>query len=370
MGDLFGDCCLGDPCTLKDHVDPCGCCWLDFGGWTQIGYHSDNTRLSFAPNDLLAFNDQPDQVNLHQQYFYMQKVADGSCGTDWGFRFDMMYGTDAQKTQAFGNDSPVWDASNGFDHGEYGWAFPQAYVELASGDWNVIAGHFYTLVGYEVVTAPDNFFYSHAYTMFNSEPFTHTGVLATYSGLDSVELYGGWTAGWDTGFDQANGGSNFLGGFSTQLTDDVAFTYITTWGNFGLRSAGESGYSHSVVLDVALSDNLNYVFQSDNVSYDDTNSGGAAGSQVGINQYLFYTINDCWSAGTRLEWWKSDGIVAADNSTSVYGWTYGLNYKPHANIVLRPEVRHNWMPSEDAFIAARGTDYNQTVFGVDAIFTY
>ncbi len=48
--------------------------------------------------------------------------------------------------------------------------------------------------------------------MFNSEPFTHTGVLGTYTGNDDVTLYGGWTLGWDTGFDQFDGGSNFLGG--------------------------------------------------------------------------------------------------------------------------------------------------------------
>ncbi|WP_425397376.1 porin [Aeoliella sp.] len=367
LGDCLGDCCLGDPWALMDCIDPCGCCSITMGGWTQMGYHSDNTRLSFQPNDLLAFNDQPDRLNLHQQWLYIEKVAEaGACSADWGFRFDIMYGTDAQKTQSFGNDSPVWDASAGFDHGSYGWAMPQAYVEVASGDWNVIAGHFFTLVGYEVVTAPDNFFYSHAYTMFNSEPFTHTGVLATYSGLDSVELYGGWTAGWDTGFDQAFGGSTFLGGFSTSLTDDVALTYILTAGNFGLRTAGADGYSHSVVVDATLSDSLNYVFQSDLVSYNDTASGGAGGAQVGINQYLFYTMNDCWAAGARFEWWKSDGIVAADDSTSVYGLTYGLNYRPHANVVLRPEVRHNWLPAETAF----GAEFDQTVFGVDCILTY
>ncbi len=368
---LFDDCCLGDPCTLKDHMDPCGCCAINFGGWTQLGYHSDNTRLSFNRGDLLAFNDVPDGLNLHQQWFYAEKVAEaGACSADWGFRFDMMYGTDAQKTQAFGNDSPVWDASNGFDNGVYGWAMPQAYLEAAYGDWSVKAGHFFTLVGYEVVTAPDNFFYSHSYTMFNSEPFTHTGALATYSGIDGVDVYAGWTFGWDTGFDQALGGSSFLGGFSTSLTDDVAFTYIATAGNFGLRTGGRNGYSHSVVIDTTLSDDLNYVFQSDLVSYDDSDSGNAGGAQVGVNQYLFYTMSDCLAAGLRVEWWKSDGIVDANDTTSQYGITYGLNYKPHANIVIRPEVRHNWLPAETAFANANGTDFNQTVFGVDAILTY
>ncbi len=35
----------------------------------------------------------------------------------------MLYGVDAQKTQAFGNNNGSWD--NSFDHGVYGWAIPQ-----------------------------------------------------------------------------------------------------------------------------------------------------------------------------------------------------------------------------------------------------
>jgi len=72
-------------------------------------------------------------------------------------------------------------------------------------------GHFYTILGYEVVTAPDNFFYTHGYNsyqqptgfgVFVNEPFTHTGTLASDSGTSgSVEYYGGYTLGWDTGYE-------------------------------------------------------------------------------------------------------------------------------------------------------------------------
>ncbi len=365
---LLGDCCLGDAWSLSDEV--CGpCAPFTIGGWTQVGYHSDNARLSRVNNDGLAFNDRPDRLNLHQQYFFAERVAQApSHGWDWGFRADLLYGIDASKTQAFGNDPGNWDFQNGWDRGGgYGWAMPQLYGEVAFGDWSIKAGHFYTLVGYESVMAPNNFFYSRSLTAFNSEPFTHTGVLATYGGMDNIEVYGGWTAGWDTGFDQSLSGSNFLGGFSTGLTNDVTFTYITTIGNLGARSAGESGYSHSLVLDFALSNNLNYVIQSDLVGYDATvANAGTNNDQIGINQYLLYSINDCWAVGGRLEWWKSDGF--SYNET-----TFGINYRPHANLIIRPEVRHDWTPS-DAGAAARGfanaDEYNNTSFGIDAILTY
>lgn len=320
---------------------------ISAGGWTSVGYHNRQTSLSMARNDALAFNDHRDRVNVHQQWFWVEKALSGDCdGWDWGFRADLMYGTDAPKTQAFGGDG--WDNDPDFDRGGgYGWAIPQLYVEIGRGDLSIKMGHFYTLVGYEVVTAPDNFFYSHSLTMFNSEPFTHSGVLATKTISETLEVYGGWTAGWDTGFERQNGGSSFLGGFSYAVNDDVQFIYISTAGNFG--AIGDDGYSHSVVLDVTLTDRLNYVFQSDYKQVDSTSD-----DDVGINQYLFFNYSDCLAFGGRMEWWKDDG-------NSHYEATFGVNYRPHANIVLRPEVRHDWKP---------WNNFEETTFGMDAILVY
>jgi Putative beta-barrel porin-2, OmpL-like. bbp2 len=358
------DCCLGDPCTLKDHLTPC-CSDYNYGGWFAFGYYTQPTRLSTVSGDGLAFNDYPNHVNLDQAWFYAEKVADPTCcSADYGWRFDMFYGTDATKSQAFGNplnsfgDPEGWD--NPWDHGVYGWAIPQLYGEVAYGDWSVMAGHFYTLVGYETVPAPDNFFFSHSLTMFNSEPFTHTGMLATYDGVDNVTLYGGWTLGWDTAWDQFGGGSNWLGGFSVTMLDDVTFTYISTAGNLGWYSDNTDGYTQSLVFDANMSDCLEYVAQSD---YVHTDSGAYS---IGLNQYLFYKLSDCWKAGGRFEWWKSD-VFSPNDSVSYYEATLGVNYKPHANVVLRPEVRWDWTDNESVIGIP---NYDQTVFGIDAIFTF
>ncbi len=326
------------------------------GGWTSIGYHNKVTPLSTVRKKVASFNDVPDRLNLHQQWAYLEKTLDANAsGWDWGGRVDVMYGTDAQKTQAFGTTGG-WD--NDWDNGVYGWAIPQAYVEVGNGDFSVKAGHFYTLVGYEVVAAPGNFFYSHALTMFNSEPFTHTGVLGTYSATQNLKVYGGWTLGWDTGFRQNGNGSSWLGGFAYSLGDDITLTYMSTGGDLGWR--GSEAYSHSIVVDVNLTEKFNYVFQTDMVSVGDVTTSSGGGKPLdheddfSINQYLFYNLNDCWAVGTRIEWWKDEGH-------SNYEWTSGLNYRPMANLVLRPEIRHDWQPY---------AQFDQTTFGVDAILTY
>ena len=312
---------------------------LDVGGWLQAGYTSESTGL---------FNTVDDRLNLNQAWIYVEKDADGSDGLDWGFRVDMMYGVDADDTQAFGNDPGVWDFENdNLNHGVYGWAFPQVYFEAAYKDFSLIAGHFYTLLGYEVVPAPGNFFYSHAFTMYNSEAFTHTGVLGTYEGFDNLTLYAGWTLGWDTAFDEGSGedgGNSFLGGASYSPIDEVTLTYILTGGELG---ANGDGYTHSIVADVTPIENLNYVFQSD---FADTD----AFSSIGINQYLFYTFFDELAAGIRLEWWKLVG-------TSTNAVTGGVNIRPIPNLVFRPEIRYQWTPAED---------YDETIFAIDSVITF
>ena len=338
------DCCLGDPVELFGETEGT----FRLGGWTQFGYHTASTGL---------FNTHPDNINLHQQWLFMEKEADGSCGLDWGFRADVMYGVDGPNTASFGNNPGNWDLGANFNHGIYSWAIPQLYLEFASGDWSVKAGHFYTIVGYETVTSPDNFFYSHAYTMNNTEPFTHTGLLATYQANDSTEVYAGWTAGWDTGFDRFGGGSNFIGGAKVAASDSTNVTYITTIGDFGARG---SGYSHSFVMDTAVSDNLTYVLQSDFLNSNVGGGGGAGragfggGHQYGLNQYLIYAVNDCLGVGARMEWWKNSG-------DSWYAATFGVNYRPHANVVIRPEVREDWSPTNS---------FDQTSLGVDVILTF
>ena len=369
--DSCSSCTESDSCTTAD--DCCQCGWglchlgkewtlsgflfgdcepaVSFGGWAQSGYHSKG-------NDL--FNSRPHNYALHQGWLYAERLASGD--NPLGFRFDIMYGLDANDTQAFGNNSGRWDFENGFDHGNYGWALPQLYGELALGNLSIKAGHFYTLIGYEVVTAPDNFFYSHAMTMFNSEPFTHTGVIASRS-FGDIEVYAGWTLGWDTGFDQFNDGNSWLGGASLTLTDEIVFTYISTAGDFGKR--GDRAYSHSLVLDMSLTEKLNWVVQSDLLRVNSTGE-----DNVGLNQYLLYTVNDCLGFGTRIEWWKADNVtnyaphgavLPAAGSFSYYAATFGANIRLLANVVFRPEVRIDWSPA---------ADYDEGYFGIDSIFTF
>ena len=352
-GNLLGLCCNQDEFKLFEGAE--------LGGWVQLGYTS-------APT---AFNDgaQDGRFLLNQGWIYLDKAAESECGEwAWGYHADFIYGADGTNTQSFGNNPNQFDIDPGFQHGDrQAWAIPQLYAEVSNGDWTVKAGHFYTLHGYEVVQATGNFFFTHAYTMNYAEPFTHTGILVTHALSDNTEVYAGWTAGFDTGFDQAAGGSNFMGGYSTSLTDDLTLTQILSFGDFGANFVSpisgvapdeDGSYAMSTVLDYQLSEKLNYVFHSDILRtgvYD----------TFGVNQYLIYQVSDCVGAGTRLEWWKADG-------SSVNAITFGLNVKPHANVTVRPEYRYDWSPggNTNRGIQLGVVDQSQGTFAVDVVVTF
>ncbi len=355
-GGIFcGGCCecnLGDPYSLLGH-----CGNFRMSGWVQLGYTS---------KELPAFNTYADVFQLQQAWLTAEKTLDTSCGGDIGGRIDYVYGTDGPNTQAFGTDPRGWD--NPWDNGgQYGSAIPQLYVEAGYGDFSIKAGHFYTIIGYEVVPATGNFFYSHAYTFNFSEPFTHTGALAQYKPIDDITLWGGYSLGWDSGFD--DNGDAFLGGVSLGLTDDLTLTYATIGGRFvepwsGITPQAISGYQHSIVMDFTCTESWNYVFQSDLLTTDFAN-GSNARDTIGINQYLIKTFSDCWGAGARFEWWHDKQGTAS--SEDIFALTLGVNYRPHANLIARPEIRWDW---DDSGNFLENGDDRQTTFGIDTIMTF
>jgi hypothetical protein len=325
----------------------------DVGGWLQSGYTNKSDGV---------LNTRPDSWNVHQAWVYVEKIADGSEGLAFGGRFDAMYGLDGENTQAYGNPNrDRWDFQDSFDHGAFHWAMPQAYGTVAYDKLSVKVGHFYTPAGYEVVPATGNFFYSHAFTWNFTEPFTHTGALASYAASDELTLMGGWVAGWDSGFARFNGASSFIGGATVKVSDDVTVAYVGVVGNNGWIGDGNT---HHLVTTVALTDKLTYVLSSD-INHGNLPAAGGATTfhSVSAANYLIYNITDELGAGARAEWAKINGV-------SYYETTFGLNVKPTGNLVIRPEIRHQWSPAGQKGNNPIGVPVDETIFGVDAVLSF
>lgn len=190
---------------------------LELGGWINGGA-TFNPSQGDGYNGPVIFADQANQFQLNQFNVFVQRSVVSTGDTwDFGARVDFMFGTDSIYTQAFG--VPTFDVNSGepLDRSNwdldlccsssrtYGIALPQTYLEVYApigNGLNVKAGHFYTPTGFETVTAPDNFFYTRAYTLNAGEPFTHSGLLANYTVNKNWSILGGAitgsaTGGWD-----------------------------------------------------------------------------------------------------------------------------------------------------------------------------
>ena len=196
-------CCWNDCCpltcpelTTTRLFDDC--CWLKehdttLTGWIDGGFMGNPQNPTTHFNGPVTFTDQ-DQGQLNQFYGVLQRTpADLSknCGLFIGGDIDFFWGSDYFFTTAAGLDgTKIGNAPRWYSDPDrrYGYAMPQAYVETDYDDLKIKWGHFYTIIGYEVVPAVGNFFYTHSYTMQYGEPFTHTGMLASRNIDDKLEL--------------------------------------------------------------------------------------------------------------------------------------------------------------------------------------
>lgn len=411
MGETIMEPAASSCCGTSDCLDCGGVCaspcwnacdqWF-FNGWLEQGFTGNpNADASLigpqGTNGPLIFNDQANEYMMNQLYLsFGREVSQDACTWDIGGRVDVLYGTDYYFIQSTGletydDNSQKWNSSTGprnaGNAGLYGLALPQFYLE-ANVPWgnglNVKAGHFYTIMGYESVMAPENFFYSHSYMMQYGEPFTHTGILASYPTSSCMTWYGGVTRGWNT-FEQPNGQVGFLGGFrwiSPHEATKLSFTLHT-------GSEDPSGENNRTTYSFVFQQRLNqcwtYVMEH-NLGVEEnarlnTSNQLAQATWFGISNYLYYTVNPCLDLGIRLEWFDDrDNArvfgLANDNIArggDYYELTLGANYHPAPWFILRPEARWDYSDLSAPGINGAydgGTSKNQFTIGFDLITTF
>lgn len=363
---------------------------VKIGGWLNAGvtYNANSPSNNF--NGPTTFGDRSGEPQLNQLNLFIQRaVATEGDSWDVGGRFDFMFGTDSIFTQAYG--VPAFDVNTGQPLNRGSWdlnflgsnnnrfydiALPQAYAELyvpVGNGLNVKVGHFYTPIGYETVPAPDNFFYTHAYTMQYGEPFTHTGIIGNYTidsnwavmgGVVTGSATGGWDGGWDR---QLGNWSGLMGATWTSTDKNTSFNASGTYGGTSEHSSQDWAI-YSLVLKHNITDKFHMMLQHDH-GYANKVIGLGDAEWYGINTHWTYDVLDNLAAGVRAEWFRdqkgfrvcSPGRVAAATdgtgssfgaggqftagctAGSYYAITAGINWKPVKWLNVRPNVRYDWV---------------------------
>jgi putative OmpL-like beta-barrel porin-2 len=373
---------LPQPCVLQN-------LGINIGGWVQAGITVNGEDPADNFNGPLLTNDRHGDLQMNELWLYAHKPVDtGGCGFDVGGRIDLFYGTDWRVAYFHGFGAE--DELNGSNQ-LYGISIPQCYAEFGFNDLSVKIGRMTGILGYEIVPPMGNFFYSHSYAICYGEPILITGVMANYTIADRLSLLGGFHQGIHR-FEDNNDSLNFQGGMMWTSPDQrLSLAYALDVGRNDFIFPLEDEYVHSLVMKYQLTPKLLYVLQND--------LGWAAGAGnnpdaewYGINQYLMYTLTEKWSAGVRVEWFRDDDgtRVLGLGNLDARGWsapsgapgfsgdftelTLGLNWKPKANVFVRPEVRWDWYDgstnANGLLPFDAGSSSSQFTFATDLIVTF
>ena len=339
---------------------------IDFGGWVSAGFSWNTGDSSDGQNGPVTFANRDLEFQMNQLNLFISEEATAGDNFDLGFRADVMFGTDPQQgSQTEGLDLKLLDSMSS----RYDIAIPQVYAELYAPIGNGVtikAGHFYTIIGNEVVTAPDNFFYTHAYTMQYGEPFTHTGFLAETALTDSINFRAGAVNGWDNFNSDADDAWSFIGGIDWTSADGAtSLTLATVVGDVDGTSTSAERWIYSVVGTHDFSDSLHLLIQHD--QGEETSSAGVVTNNwYGVNSYITYDVSDNLGVAVRGEWFQ-DGDRIGNGQGDYYGITGGVNYQVNNWLKVRPEIRYDWS-SNDAFDG--GTKDDQLLVSIDTVINF
>ncbi len=378
-------CCAADQDAFCHYLPEVG--RLHFYGWLDAGFvgntSSPNSRFNGPYNAI----DRSNELMFNQGYLVSEigLPRDGSIG--WGGRLDLLYGEDYWLAQSNGwernpDGTPSWNG-----HEYYGLAMPQAYLEVGTCNLSVKIGHFYSVVGYEGVMAPDNFFYTKSYSYSFGGPFQHWGAQVDWQVNDEWEMQLGLVNGWDA-LDRVQDNMNFIG--------RIKYTspYRGWWTSFAVITGDEDNnlfggaptpdftnrtrYSWLVAL--PLTSRMEYVFHHW-LGYQEAGAAdGGDADWYGVDQYLYYTINDCWKAGLRFEWFRDEegtrvGLNRPSNPNipsfvgNFWSLSAGVNWMPTNNLIIRPELRWDWFDGT-GLPYADGAKDEQLLLAADVIWRF
>ena len=376
--------------------------WLNLGFWAEAGlylnFHGNSLKKNgggghlpaqryyyASGNTAFLGNLHSTNINLNQVGVFLEKkLADN--GFNWGFKTQMLFGTDAYLTQSY-SDSSMKHLSR---TGDYYLSFSDLYLTLGNNNLGVRIGKFVSPLSYEHVESPNNFFYSHSYG-FLQAPNTHTGLMLDYQPDHYISFFAGVTTGSDSGWSNRFGDSACLAGIRYKPWDDAALSYAFQYerihGGFhkqephytkhhGYLFDGEdlNAYYHSVVFTQKFED-WNYaaewyLLKTLNHSDDLVLWGYKPFSCYGISQYLTYQMNSKLGVGVRAEWRRE--TLGRYNNLEL---TFGTNWTPRQHLVVRPEIRCDWLCGKGSWgyryrFFNNGKSSEQFTFGVAVMYKY
>jgi len=321
---------------------------------------------------------------------------------------DLAYGPSAQ----YGNygNVPNFGSAYGYAIGNDVYTsvlIKQAYWKYNATDkLSFTMGQFGTHIGYELIEASLNYFYSINHTFNSGVPFYHIGLKGSYAFSDKVSLMLGVVNGFDYVNDN-NRAKGVIGQLALAPTE-----HLTTYINFistnesNADAQGKTPKGNFTLYDLngvyTISDKfyIGYWF----ILGMQHGTLGTPGTFVpadgdvdktkkwwGANLYFVYNTSDLFSIGLRAEHFNNDegarGLRSYNSATETWAGTSastltltGTFNLADGNLMIKPELRSDifkklggaGLESSQQFMDSNGnfTKNSQTTLGVAAIYKF
>ena len=339
----------------------------------------------------------------------------------WGFRADLHYGRDGLMSAANGIEN-TWERNQGapglppnanhMNYLSFPMVYAQAYAPIGLGT-AVTAGRFGVNLGYEIPPSwrqAPNFFYSRTYALVSQidqiiGAQISTNLVRNQYGMLLGEF--GFGKGYQIGRDNNNNNNVFgvLRWRSNDMSKFITYSFITgdeqtdssrsneamTWypNHPIVASTGQKREQHSLVA--GFSPNAQWKMAGEIMHGKQEGSGDAqwvtggaftGATYKGFNGHLTYKASETIRYGLRYEIFKDpQGFALTPLGTpgaTVQAVTLGANIDLNKNLVLRPEIRHDWAKTTNGgakFFGAvpanaSATDNQQTTISADLLFYF
>jgi hypothetical protein len=316
-------------------------------------------------NELRVFDDRANTYRLNQLYVAAERaLPDGTAG-GLGGKVALLYGSDAR----FIHERGLADDQNGtlqFDPQEF-WV--SARIPAGRGI-TLKAGKMDTPIGSEVIEGPANLLFSHSYQFGFAIPFTHTGLMATWSASERIEIAGSAFLGWDA-WNDPNDSLSYHLGLTVRGADPANSLSIQAIS--GPEQPGNDSDVRTVVDAVwrhAWTERLSTVVDAV-YGFEEDAAAGSDASWYGVAAYATHRWNERTSATLRAEWFRDDGGTRVGFDADLFALTLGVDWRPLRclpNLRLRPELRWDHASGDEPFDG--GTSSDQFTAALDVIFTF
>jgi len=383
--------------------------WRIFG-WIENSFTGNANGRGNGLNFGVNPNFKANQWMGNQYYLVFEKPLKQNDTFNWGARIDNLFGNDWQFNYMQGFLNRV------FKPGSFtGYDIAQFYAEvhlpiLTQGGFDVKAGRWYTLAGYEVVPATGRPLLSVPYMFNYGQPFTHMGVVTTWHVTDKFNLYNGTINGWDRFIDE-HYKWGYIGGFSATSKDEktsLAFTcvwgpnqfpsqlpanqpiyptgYVNVPSIAGLRNPGYARDDRTLftwVFTHKWSDKLTEVIETDQgmeraipglgapiVNGVPQNGTPKQDTWYSFGNWFLYNFNDKLMGVWRSEvFWDTNGARTGKLvGDTYYEQTIGAQIRPYSWLWIRPEARYDWSQYHPAY--SNDTRKSQLTLAFDVILLF